>query len=462
LPTPEDVERVDRALELSYHTGELDEEFRIFLEDGSTRWISDRGFPIRNEQGEVYRMGGFVEDITERKEADLRKAESARLASIGELSAGVAHEINNPLTSIVLYSQMLLDEDLPDSVHKDLQVISSQAYRAAKIVRNLLQFARKSAPDIRPHSIEQLVRRSLEMKSHEFNVNSITVVEKIPAGLPLIEVDKHLILQVLLNVLTNAEQACVSAHGKGNITVTASTDGDLIDIMIQNDGPGISPDQLAKIFQPFYTTKEPGVGTGLGLSVSHGIVSQHGGNIWAESDLGAGATFHIELPLTDGANSTTPGSVSLSPLVIHPISTTSHVLVVDDEPDLRAVLVRQFELSRYNVDHAGDGEEAWRKLQIMDYDCVLLDIRMPGMSGQELYERIADSNPEMVDRIIFITGDTVNRNTERLLGKLTNPVLSKPFDFRELEQLVVSLINRRKDNSGLRNDPVGSGLHLFN
>jgi len=442
----EDLDRIEAAINLSWRTGELDVEFRITVEDGSSRWISNRGFPIYDESGDLYRMSGFLEDITERKAADLRLAESERLASIGELSAGVAHEINNPLTSIVLYSQMLLDEDIPDSIRNDLQVVSSQAYRAAKIVRNLLQFARKSAPEKRPLSIGWLIRRSLEMKSHEFNINSITVAEDIPDDLPLIMMDEHLILQVLLNVLTNAEQACASAHGRGSITVSVSTDGSLVDISIQDDGPGISPDEIAKIFQPFFTTKETGLGTGLGLSVSHGILSQHQGKIWAESELGVGTTIHVELPLTTDADP------ELLTLIAQPDSgsamkqSTSHVLVVDDEPDLRAVLVKQFELRRYNVDQAGDGEEAWRKLQSMVYNCVLLDLRMPGMSGKEFYERLQAESPELIDRIIFITGDTVNPATKSFLSSVANPVLSKPFDFRELEQMVVSVINRGKDN----------------
>ena len=449
----EDVDRVESAIYLSWQTGELDVEFRVILEDGSERWIANRGFPVRDESGELYRMGGFLEDITERKEADHRLAESERLASIGELSAGVAHEINNPLTSIILYSQMILDDDLPESIRNDLQVVSSQAYRAAKVVRNLLQFARKSNPEKRPLSIGGLIRRSLEMKSHEFTINSITVMDKIPDDLPLIMMDEHLMLQVLLNILTNAEQACASAHGRGSITVSASinssVNGSLVDISIQDDGPGISSKEMAKIFQPFFTTKETGFGTGLGLSVSHGILSQHQGKIWAESELGVGTTMHVELPLTTGADS------KLLTLITQPASgsttsqSTSHLLVVDDEPDLRAVLVKQFELRRYNVDQAGDGEEAWRKLQTMDYNCVLLDLRMPGMSGKQFYEKLQAESPELIKSIIFITGDTVNLETKSFLSSVANPVLSKPFDFRELEQMVVSVINRGKDEGGI-------------
>ncbi len=459
---PEDVDRVDKSLKESHQTGELDEEFRIFLPDGSTRWLSDRGFPILDESGEVYRMAGFVEDITDRKDSDFRLAESERLASIGELSAGVAHEINNPLTSIVLYSQMLLDEDIPDEIRNDLQVVSSQAYRAAKIVRNLLQFARKSDPEKRPLSIGWLIRRSLEMKSHEFNINSITVIENVPDDLPLILMDEHLILQVLLNVLTNAEQACASAHGRGNITVSVSNSGGLVDIAIQDDGPGISTDEMAKIFQPFFTTKETGLGTGLGLSVSHGILVQHEGNIWAESELGSGTTIHIELPLTADMDLTTMTTDPKPESVTGSGRSTSHVLVVDDEADLRAVLIKQFELRRYNVDQAGDGEEAWRKLQSLDYDCILLDLRMPGMGGQELYEKISFKHPDLIRSIIFITGDTVNPATKAFLSGVTNPVMSKPFDFRELEQLVVSVINRGNCSPGLNSGHAEPGITSTN
>ncbi len=465
LVHPDDLERVAKARELSHTTGEMYEEFRLVLDDGSVRWVSNRGFPIRNEAGEIYRMGGFVEDITERKDADLKMSESQRLASIGELSAGVAHEINNPLTSIVLYSQMLLDEDVAEPIKESLQVVSSQAYRAAKIVRNLLQFARKSSPEKRPLSIDGLIRRSLEMKSHEFHVNSILVENETPEGLPLIMMDEHLILQVLLNVLTNAEQACVSANGKGTITVSTEMQDDFVDIQIHDDGPGIPANLLSKIFQLFFTTKETGAGTGLGLSVSHGILSQHEGDIWAESDPDAGTTFHITLPLTgslSGKEGTTlasdsPGNRSIS----QSIRPTSHVLLVDDEPDLRLVLSRQLELRRYNVDQAGDGEEAWRKLQLFDYDCILLDLRMPGLGGQGLYERIQEMNPDLIKLIVFITGDTVNPSTKAFLGTVTNPVLSKPFDFRELEQLVVSVIDRGREVASLGDSrlepPVSTG-----
>ena len=462
LVHPDDRERVEKATEIALRTGELNEEFRIIRNDGSQRWIANRGFPIRDENGEVYRIGGFVEDITERKRADVIFAETQRMASIGELSAGVAHEINNPLTSIVLYSQMLLDEDLPDAIRSDLQVVSAQAYRAAKIVSNLLQFARKSDPEKRPLSIAALIRRALEMKSHEFLVNNITVAEEIPVSLPLMMMDEHLIIQVLLNVLTNAEQACVSAHGRGEIVVSVAVEDGVLRISIRDDGPGIPGDQLGKVFEPFYTTKEVGSGTGLGLSVSMGIISQHEGKIWAESTEGAGTNFHIELPSTIDVGAT-DWDFDPDPAIVAATSrSSSHVLLVDDESDLRAILVKQFELRRYNVDQAGDGEEAWRKLQTLDYDCILLDLKMPGMGGKELYEKIEAEIPRLLDCIIFITGDTIDLSTKGFLSNVTNPVLSKPFDFRELEQLVLSITNRKNAGEDHPFGPVDSSIAAHN
>lgn len=454
LVHPEDRERVNKAAATALITGELYEEFRIMRADGRQLWISSRGFPVKEESGDVYRIGGFVEDITERKETDRRLAEAKHMASIGELSAGVAHEINNPLTSIVLYSQMILDEDLPDGIRSDLQVVSAQAYRAANIVRNLLQFAKKSTPDRRPLGISGLISRAVEMKSHEFRINNITLVEDVPSDLPLIMMDEHLMIQVLLNILSNAEQACSSAHGRGQITVSATAGENSVTISIKDDGPGIPSDILSRVFEPFYTTKEVGSGAGLGLSVCLGILAQHEAAIWAASKVDEGATFYIRLPVTANLEAPALDDSSNSPDFGAGSKPARHILVVDDEPDLRSVLAKQLELRRYNVDQAGDGEEAWRKLECLRYDCILLDLRMPGMGGQGLYEKVNAAYPELVDRIIFVTGDTVGTATRAFLDNIANPVVSKPFDIRKLEQLVAAISNRDEAVIDPRSDVV--------
>ena len=217
-------------------------------------------------------------------------------------------------------------------------------------------------------------------------------------------------------------KACVSAHGRGHISVTVREIDAIIRISISDDGPGISEEDLPKVFDPFFTTKEVGEGAGLGLSVSYGIIAQMGGKLWAESDGQTGSTFHIEIPGDEQAHLSEENE-SRAQL---------HLLVVDDEPDLRNILSRVLETQHHKVDLADDGEDAWRKLQDHDYDYILLDLRMPGTDGQTLYKRISESDPVLATKVIFITGDIANSKTRSFLDSLTNPVLEKPITIKEL------------------------------
>jgi signal transduction histidine kinase len=267
------------------------------------------------------------------------------------MASGAAHEINNPLANRHLYSEALLVEDLPDSVVADLQVISDQAKRAAVIVRNLLQFARKSIPEISTVPARQFVERCMELKSHDFRMNNISATTNILLDLPEIAIDEHLMTRVLVNILSNAEHACVAAHGRGHVSVTVRAINGSTRISISDDGPGIPSDDLTKVFDPFFTTKEVGEGTGLGLSLSYGIIAQLGGNIWEESDGLTGGTFHVEVPNVAAAEPLGPSDQTGG--VDQPAGGSGspyHVLVVDDEPDLRNVLARILERRRHTVD----------------------------------------------------------------------------------------------------------------
>ncbi|MCH7737151.1 MAG: PAS domain-containing protein [Chloroflexi bacterium] len=437
LVHPEDRDRVISEIERQRVTGEIDTEFRVVRSDGAVRWLSARGFPVKDEEGRLYRLAGIAEDITEQKSTMQRMIESSHLASIGQLSAGVAHEINNPLASIILYSEQLLGEDLPDSYRHGLEVISEQGKRAAKIVNNLLAFARKSDADMTESDLSDLVIRVLEIKAQEFKINNIHTVVNIEPDLPLVTMDTHLMTQVVLNIINNAEQACAAANRGGMLTVTGSTVAENVRISVSDDGPGIPADRLAKIFEPFFTTKDVGAGTGLGLSVSHGILSQHGGRIWAESTPGQGATFHIEVPIAGGVESKAKERLEESPVV--PAAGKSSILVVDDEIDLRNILGRRFVSQGYSVDLAENGEEAWLKINETAYGCIIIDLRLPGISGQELYGWIEDSDPAAAARVLFVTGDTMNPETASFLEGVPNLVLAKPFEYSEIKRLVASI-----------------------
>jgi signal transduction histidine kinase len=220
-----------------------------------------------------------------------------RLASLGELATGTAHELNNPLTSVIGFSQLLLEKEVPDDIREDLKLINNEAQRAASVTKNLLTFARKHAPVKQSTQINNIIEDVLKLRAYEHEVNSIEVKKQLDPDLPEIMVDYFQMQQVFMNIIINAEYFMTAAHNKGTLTITTKKQNNTVRISIADDGPGIPPENLRRIFDPFFTTKEAGKGTGLGLSICHGIVTEHGGQIYARSQLGKGATIFVELPV---------------------------------------------------------------------------------------------------------------------------------------------------------------------
>ncbi len=220
-----------------------------------------------------------------------------RLASIGELSSGIAHELNNPLTSIIGFSEIVAAKNLPDDVKKDMGIVISESQRMAIIIKNLLTFARKHPEEKVPVDINSILQSVLTMRAYEQKVNNINVVTHLAADLPKVVGNPFQLQQVFINLIINAEYFMVDAHKGGTLTITTKPAGEIVQVSFADDGPGISSKNLANLFEPFFTTKPIGKGTGLGLSICYGIVTEHGGRIYAESEPGKGATFVVELPL---------------------------------------------------------------------------------------------------------------------------------------------------------------------
>lgn len=394
------------------------------------------------EIGETKVYTGIVRDITERKKAEARLNESNRLASVGVLAAGVAHEINNPLAAIILASDFLSQSGLSDEAAADVKVINDSAQRAARIVQDMLLFARKSEPKPERITLESVVLQALEMKSHDFRVKNIQTRLEVESEAPYCLIDKHLIGQVIVNLLNNAEYALVSHRGGGHITIDIHSEPGSVVLEVRDDGPGIESDLLLRIFEPFFTTKPAAEGTGLGLSICHGIVEQHSGRLWATNNASRGATFHMQLPISDGE----PQSDSrLSPQSDDADISKTRLLIVDDEETLSNVLKRGLQMDFDVVDQASNGEAAWEMIGRTDYDCILLDLRMPGLSGMELFERIAASDHQLSDRIIFMTGDTARPESAAFLAGIENPVIGKPFQMDLLKREISLLIARFPD-----------------
>jgi PAS domain S-box-containing protein len=252
---------------------------------------------VRDEKGEPKEIVGVARDITKRKEMEEQLIMQDRLASIGQLTSGVAHEINNPLTSIISFSSLLIKRELPEDVKQDIKIINDQALRTANILKSLLTFARKQPQEKQPVNINECIQKVLELRSYEQKINNIQVKLRLDPDLPLIMGNNSQIQQVFFNLVINAEFFMLEAHKKGTLTITSRKTDGFVRVLFGDDGSGISKDNMKNLFSPFFTTKEAGKGTGLSLSICLGIISEHGGRIWAESEPGKGATFIIELPV---------------------------------------------------------------------------------------------------------------------------------------------------------------------
>jgi PAS domain S-box-containing protein len=260
-------------------------------------WLQESTSPIFDEKGEVAGSVHIVRDVSERKRMEEQLVMTDRLASIGELASGIAHELNNPLTSVIGFSQLLMEGNVPDNIKEDLGTVYSEAQRAAAVVKNLLTFARKHAPVKQLSQVNAIIEDVLRLRAYEHKVNNIEVDKRLATDLPEIMADNFQMQQVFLNIIVNAEFAMLEAHGKGKLVITTERVNSIIKVTFTDDGPGISKENMKRIFQPFFTTKEAGKGTGLGLSICLGIVTGHGGRIYARSEVGRGATFVVELPL---------------------------------------------------------------------------------------------------------------------------------------------------------------------
>jgi len=371
--------------------------------------------------------------------------QSEKLSGIGEFVAGVAHELNNPLTSVMGFAELLQQSDLPEQQRRYLDVIFKSAKRCQKIVQSLLSFARRHAPERKVVCLNEIVESAVEILQYQMRTSNIEVLTQFDPNLPLAEIDPHQMQQVFLNIINNARQAMEGRSVRGRLRVTTESSGDRVRVIFQDNGPGIPEENLKKIFNPFFTTKEVGKGTGLGLSLCYGIVSEHGGTITPQSKEGEGATFVIEIPVAHKpATETEKKPAAAGPGKPTQEGVGKRVLVIDDEDAILQMIRAALTINGYKVDVALDGETALRRLGQYQYDLALCDWKMPGLNGQEVYERLHTANPEMSKRLIFITGDVVNEKTQEFLRSRDKVCLSKPFtlvDFRSAINRVMTADN---------------------
>jgi two-component system NtrC family sensor kinase len=418
----------------------------------------------------------ILRDLTEPRRLQQELLQAQKMEAIGQLVSGVAHELNNPLAAIVAFSQLMRrDERLPADLQRDAELLVQEADRTRRIVQNLLDFARQRPPERHPTSVAALVDSILALQSYQIAAARIDLSVDVPDALPLIDVDRSQMQQVLLNLTLNAIQA-VGARGTGghvwiNARRVVSDDDPLLRITVSDDGPGIPDDARSRLFLPFYTTKPPGEGTGLGLSVSFGIVAGHGGRLQFEPRPGGGATFIVELPVSTrdrperrqgiavgGARDRSTGPAqnavgrglaphgTASKLQVAPTAGTGaaarRVLVLDDEPAIRAFLGKALRLASLDAVVVAQGREAIERCRAETFAAVLVDHRMPGMSGTEVFEAVVALRPELAERFVFMSGDVLNPELRDFATKHDVALLAKPFDVDTVNQLVGDVVER--------------------
>ncbi|HUR15924.1 MAG TPA: ATP-binding protein [Candidatus Limnocylindrales bacterium] len=387
-----------------------------------------------------------LRDMTDQQRMQAELLQAQKMEALGQLISGVAHELNNPLSAIIAFSQLLRsDERLPADLARDADLLVGEADRTRRIVQNLLDFARQRTPDRQPTSLPALVERTLELHAYALRAGRIETRVLMPTDLPDVWADSAQIQQVLLNLTLNAIQSIRASNPNGTLTIAAHTeprsDGPrFVRLRVEDDGPGVELRSRDHLFEPFFTTKDVGQGTGLGLSVSYGIVAAHGGKLWYEPASVAGATFLLELPAAADIERTLPGKSGQLATAAANRGLGSTVLVVDDERAIRETIRRALERAGHSVTAAGSGAEALEILRDRSVDLLLIDHRMSAMDGTEFYGYAIAARPELTGRALMMTGDTLNPELLEFVRENSLSLIAKPFDIDDLTAEVDSAL----------------------
>jgi PAS domain S-box-containing protein len=388
---------------------------------------------LKSPSGGITHLVAVERDITDELRLRDQLVHSERLSAVGELVAGVAHEINNPLQAIVGCVELMLDERADAGVtRRDLEIVRREAGRAGHIVRNLLSFVRRSPPNRAPADLNHIVRQSAELRDYQMRQRDIGLVLQLSTEPMLVLVNREEVQQVILNLLLNAEQALESTGRRGTITLRTVTAGNRHVVEVIDDGPGIPHELRGRIFEPFFTTKQVGEGTGLGLSISHGIAAAHGGALEL-CDRGPGACFYLALPVfamraveTDAGRRRAHG-------------VAPRALIVDDEEPIRHLLSRLLKRRGYEVVEASNVPEAVEAARAFEPSVILCDVRMPGGGGAALYRQMRQDDEGSVRGFVFVTGDPTTGFDDADLASAR--ILGKPFTAADLDTVLAEIVS---------------------
>ena len=399
-----------------------------------------------HENGEVVGALGIIRDVTNEEIAREANAQQARMAAVGQSLSRVANELNNPLATLLAVAE--LHATSPTMLPQDRQAIEQiceQARRASRIVSQLLDSTGEAPHTAGERSlvdVNALIRRVIDVHGYGLRAHDIEVEFNAAQDLPAISGDTIQLQQALSNLLVNAEQALVGHDGERRIRVRTCEGHKGVEVQVSDTGPGITSHHLSRIFEPMFTTRSEQGNRGLGLTITHAIVRDHGGSLEAHSRAGEGAAFTLSFPVMAAVTSpvTTDGSATAT---VEPTFTRS-LLLIEDEVTLRSAIGRFLRNTGYLVDVAEGGSEALDLLADRSYDLILLDLRMKGLTGEQVYEMIESRDPDQARRVVFMTGDLHSATASRFIRMTGRPVLAKPFTLLELETRVAQLIQESR------------------
>jgi two-component system, NtrC family, sensor kinase len=398
--------------------------------------------PVLNRYRQPLGWLEIYHDISIKRHLESRLFHSERLAALGQMVCGVVHELNNPLTSILGYAQIVRKRARGFPWEAEARHILEEAKRARHIARNLLLFTRDNNVERTSVSLNEIVERTVAIRAHELRLEDIRAEMDLDERLPRTIADAVQIQQVLLNLIVNAEQAIQQFRGSGHIWIrTRQVSVDRVVLEVADNGPGVPPEVVQRIFDPFFTTKPVGAGTGLGLSIVYGIVHQHGGEVAVENRPAGGAVFRIELPsMTPMENAGEKPYVVGMPAPELPTDGNrvqiGRILVVEDEPTVACLIADVLGDVGHMVDTVLDSRKGLGMARRGQYDLVICDLRMPHLDGRSFYRELLREQSSMAQRLIFVTGDTLAPRTVDFLQRCSLRYLAKPFLVEELKEIV--------------------------
>ena len=419
---------------------------QIFEDEREGKCFNNIVVPIK-VPGQKDTVQVIARDITERKQAEVERNEleqraqlASHLATVGEMASGIAHEVNNPLTGVIGFAQLLMQKDVSEDTKEYARIINDGAQRVANIVKRLLTFARQQKLERTYIDINQIIETTLQLRAYEMETNNIEVITHLDPDLPWTTADASQLQQVFLNIIMNAENEMGKAHGRGKLWIKTEAIDNTIRISFKDDGPGVARENLGRLFDPFFTTRSVGEGTGLGLSICHGIVTEHNGRLYVKSKPGKGATFIVELPII-----TEEKQLGLVESATDEFKkrVRARILVVDDEPATLQLLSQILAGEGYEVETVDNATDALERIKLGRYSLIVLDIKLPGMSGLELYKSIQEIAQSLARRVIFITGDVMGTDTKGFLYKTKAPYISKPFNIEQLKKDIHRILIER-------------------